>query len=212
LFLVAGIYYSELKQSTHIETTSMNIAHLKPIVECLIFLSDTPLSVKKLREVLEQVKTDEIQSALNTLMQEYSQQKKGFELKEVGGGYQFRSRPEFKEYIKRLKKIQVSRLSKPALETLSIVAYKQPVMKAEIERLRGVDSSGVLHSLLENDLIRILGRKNVPGRPLIYGTTRRFLEMFDFRDLSELPTLEEFKKWEEDVENNDAGTFAEDPG
>jgi segregation and condensation protein B len=187
-------------------------AYLKPIVECLLFLSDAPLSVKKLREILEHAETEPIQQALDMLMQEYGQQRRGFELKEVGGGYQFRSRPEFKEYIKRLKKVQVSRLSKPALETLSIVAYKQPVMKAEIERLRGVDCSGVLRYLLENDLIRILGRKSVPGRPLIYGTTRRFLEMFDLKDLSELPTLEEFKKWEEDVGHDDAGTSAEGPG
>jgi segregation and condensation protein B len=187
-------------------------AYLKPIVECLLFLSDTPLSVKKLREIIEHAKPEAIQEALEMLLREYAQPGRGFELKEGGGGYQFRSRPEFKEYIKRLKKVQVSRLSKPALETLSIIAYKQPVMKAEVERLRGVDSSGVLRYLLERDLIRILGRKSVPGRPLIYGTTRRFLEVFDLKDLSELPSLEDFKKWEEDVGSHDAGTSAESSG
>ena len=139
---------------------------------------------------------------------------RGFTLREVAGGYQFRSRPEFKEYAKRLKRVQISRLSKPSLETLSIVAYKQPIMKAEIERIRGVDCSGVLRFLLEKDFIRIVGRKNVPGRPLIYGTTRRFLEVFDLQDLSALPTLEELKKWDVDVdvESNEPDTVAESSG
>lgn len=166
---------------------------LKPIVECLLFLSDTPLSLRKLVEILEPVKSDEVKHAISLLFDDNEDQNKGIILKEVAGGFQFRSRPEYKEYIKRLRKVQIARLSKAALETLSIVAYKQPVMKSEIERLRGVDCGGVLRYLLERDLIRIVGRKNVPGRPLIYGTSKHFLEMFDLKSLSDLPSLEELK-------------------
>jgi segregation and condensation protein B len=190
----------------------MSGASLKPIVECLLFLSDTPLSIKKLREIIEPARPEDIKAAIDLLIEEYNTRDGGFRLKEVAGGYQFRSRPEFKDYLKRLKKVQISRLSKPSLETLSIIAYKQPIMKAEVERIRGVDCSGVLRYLLEKDLISIVGRKNVPGRPFIYGTTTRFLEMFDLKDLSTLPTLEELKKLDIETGENEPDTTAESTG
>ncbi len=190
----------------------MSGAEIKPIVECLLFLSDVPLSVRKLQEIVQPPDPRDVHEAIAVLMGEYGTSDRGFTLKEVAGGYQFRSRPDFKEYVKRLRKTQVSRLSKPALETLSIIAYKQPVMKAEIENIRGVDSSGVIRFLLENGLVRIVGRKAVPGRPLIYGTTQHFLEMFELPDLSSLPTLEELKSIEIEVDENGPDTTSEISG
>jgi segregation and condensation protein B len=111
----------------------------------------------------------------------------------VAGGFCFRTRPEMAAWVARLGKQQVARLSPAALETLAIVAYKQPVLRAEIERLRGVDAGGVLRMLMEKDLVRVVGRKDLPGRPLIYGTTRRFLETFGLNDLKDLPSMEEIE-------------------
>ena len=173
----------------------MSENNLKAIIECLLFLSETPLPVKRLREIVPGTKGEDIVHAMQALKEDYDQDHRGIELREVGGGFQIRSRPEFKDYIKRLRQFQPTRLSVPAMETLAIVAYKQPVLKAEIERLRGVEVGGILRLLIEKGLIRIVGRKNLPGRPIIYGTTRKFLELFDLRDLSALPTLEEFSQW-----------------
>jgi segregation and condensation protein B len=114
-------------------------------------------------------------------------------LKEVAGGYQFRTRSDYGPYILRMLKTAPARLSRAALETLAIIAYKQPILRQEIERLRGVDVGGILKTLLEKGLIRIVGRKNLPGRPLIYGTTKKFLEVFDLKDLDSLPKLKEIK-------------------
>jgi segregation and condensation protein B len=112
-------------------------------------------------------------------------------LKEVAGGYQFRTRPEHTEWIKKLIQPRPPRLSKAALETLAIIAYKQPLIRSDIEHIRGVDCGGVIRALLERKLIRVLGRKEIPGRPLIYATTKRFLEVFDLKDLKDLPTPKE---------------------
>ena len=190
----------------------MSVAALKPIVECLLFLSDAPLSIKKLMEILDSTRAEDIRDAIAAISEEYEGLEKGVRLKEVAGGYQFRSRPEFKEYVKRMRRAQVSRLSKPALETLSIVAYKQPIMRSEIERLRGVDCGGVLRYLLEKEMIRIVGRKNVPGRPLIYGTTTRFLEMFELKNLSDLPSLEELKLIDVETDDYEPDTSTESAG
>ena len=108
-------------------------------------------------------------------------------------GFQFRTRPEYAEWIKKLKKTKPLALTQPALETLAIVAYKQPVVRGEIEKIRGVDSGGVLRTLLERKLIKILGKKDVPGKPLVYGTSKQFLEMFGLKDLSSLPTLKDME-------------------
>ena len=113
---------------------------------------------------------------------------------QVAGGYQFRSRPEFADYIRRLKKVKPARFSPSALETLAIVAYRQPVTRGEVEYLRGVDSGGILKSLLDKKLIKIIGKKDIPGKPLIYGTTREFMETFNLKDLASLPTLREIEE------------------
>ena len=166
---------------------------LKRIVEGLLFVSETPLSLAQICAVLETEEKAVVAGALAALVEEYQGLDRAFTLVEVAGGWGLRTRPELAFWIRKLKRDQVTRLSRAALETLAVIAYKQPVMKAEIERLRGVEVGGVLRVLMEKDLIRVAGRKDLPGRPLIYGTTRRFLEVFDLKDLRDLPTLEEME-------------------
>jgi segregation and condensation protein B len=128
-------------------------------------------------------------------MIDYETRQGGFYLNPVAGGYQIRTRPEYMEYIKRLLQPKPQRLSKAALEALAIIAYKQPVIRADIEHLRGVDCGGVLRVLLERKFIRVLGRKEIPGRPLIYATTKRFLEVFGLKNLKDLPTPKEIEEF-----------------
>jgi len=168
------------------------VNEIKQIIEALLFAADTPLSVERIKDVLEdEADIRAIRAACMALRLEYDQLGRAFELREVAGGFQFRTRPELADYVIRLKKTNPLRLSRAALECLAIIAYKQPVFRAEIERIRGVDSGGVLKALLERGLIRIVGRENLPGRPLTYGTTKRFLEVFELKNLEALPGLEE---------------------
>ncbi len=171
----------------------MDTAELKSVVEGLLFASEGPVRSDRLTEVLE-VEREKIACVLQELMTEYGQLNRGFVLQEVAEGYQFRTRPEHGEWLRRLHRSKPFRFSRPALETLAIVAYRQPVTRAEVEYLRGVDSGGVFKTLLDKRLVRILGKKDVPGRPMIYGTTREFLEFFGLRDLSGLPVLQEFSE------------------
>ncbi len=166
----------------------------KNIIESLLFVTDIPLSIDRIKNILPQAERKEIRNALEALAEEYEARKGGFFLREVAGGYQIRTRPEYKEWIKRLIQPKAFRLSKAALETLAIVAYKQPIIRSDIEYIRGVDCGGILRTLLERKLIRVLGRKEIPGRPLIYATTKQFLEVFDLKDLKDLPTPEEIEK------------------
>ena len=166
---------------------------LKNIVESILFVAEEPLSVERFRQIVTEADSSDIRSALQELAREYDTRQGGFYLREVAGGYQFRTRPSYTEWVKRLLSPKPPRLSKAALETLAIIAYKQPVIRSDVEHLRGVDCGGVLRVLLERNLIRVLGRKNIPGRPLIYGTTRRFLEVFDLKDLKDLPSPEEIE-------------------
>jgi segregation and condensation protein B len=170
--------------------------NLKPIIESLIFVADEPLSMKQLEAVLGNVSRQQINAVVQQLMAEYETKRCGFVLQEVAGGYQFRTRPEYKEWIVKLKQSAPAKLSRAALETLAIIAYKQPVLRTNVEHLRGVECGGVLKTLLERDLIKVLGRKDLPGRPMLYGTTRRFLEFFGLKDLSCLPSLEEMEQLE----------------
>jgi segregation and condensation protein B len=166
---------------------------LKNIIESLLFVAEDPLSVDRLANVLDSADKKAIKEALQVLMFEYEARQGAFALHEVAGGYQFRSRPEYVPWIKRLIQPKSSRLSKAALETLAIIAYKQPIIRSDVEHLRGVDSGGVLRMLLERKLIRVLGRKEIPGRPLIYATTKQFLEVFDLKNLRDLPTPKEIE-------------------
>lgn len=166
---------------------------LKLIVEALLFASDKPLTARDIHAVLPDVGTQDISSALRVLKYEYEAFGRSFGLKEVADAFQFRSHTEYGPYILAMYQSSPSRLSRAALETLAIVAYKQPILRQEVERFRGVDSGGILKLLLEKELIRIVGRKNLPGRPLIYGTSKKFLEVFDLKDLDSLPKLKEMK-------------------
>lgn len=166
---------------------------LKQIVESILFVSDAPLPLERLYAILEEFEREDIRAALAALTTDCSSDKRAIELVQVAGGYQFRSRAAFADYIRRLKKIKPARFSPSALETLAIIAYRQPVTRSEVEYLRGVDSGGVLKSLLDKKLVKIIGKKDVPGKPLIYGTTREFMEIFSLKDLASLPTLREIE-------------------
>jgi len=166
---------------------------LKLIVEALLFASDKPLSAREIHTSLPDVKLAEIKSTLEVLKQEYEELGRSFILKDIANGYQFRSHSEYGPYILKMLQTSPNRLSRAALETLSIVAYKQPILRQEIERYRGVDVGGILRMLGEKDLVKIMGRKDLPGRPLIYGTTKKFLEVFDLQSIEALPKLKEIE-------------------
>ncbi len=164
---------------------------LRNIIESLLFVSRDSLTIDRLKTVLDLEDATPIREAIDSLSAEYEARGGGFFLREVAGGYQIRTRPEYAEWIKKLLQPGSGRLSKAAMETLAIIAYKQPVIRADVEHIRGVDSGGIIRSLMERKLIRVLGRKEIPGRPLIYATTRRFLEAFDLKDIRDLPSLRE---------------------
>lgn len=168
----------------------------KAIVEALILASETPLSIDKIVEVLGNADKKVIDGLIKELIREYEQRNGGICLEEVAGGFQFRTGSNFAPWVKKLRGIRFA-LTPAALETLSVIAYRQPILKSEIDRIRGVDAGGPIKKLLEKKLVRIMGRKDVPGKPIIYGTTKKFLEVFNLKDLSELPTLREIKELDE---------------
>jgi segregation and condensation protein B len=170
---------------------------LRAIIETLLFASDTPLGVDRIRDILGEAERTEIAQIIADLKREHDERKGGFQLYEVASGYQFRTRPDLALWIKKMRGLKPSMLSPAALETLAVIAYRQPVVKADIDRVRGVDVSGTLKGLLEKKLVRMLGRKDVPGKPIVYGTSKKFLEVFNLKDLSELPTLRELKELQE---------------
>lgn len=183
---------------------NLDISEQRQHIEALVFVSEAPLKSDRIAEILE-LKNSEVVQSLRELSEHYNQSGSGLMLEEVAEGFQFRTRAESADYIQKLIHSRPYRFSRAALETLAIIAYRQPVTRAEVEYLRGVDSGGVFKTLLEKQLIRILGKKDVPGRPLIYGTTREFLEFFGLRDLSTLPTLKEFSELTpESLEHEDA--------
>jgi len=167
---------------------------IKNIIESLLFVAQEPLTVDRLKKILNHAETKEIRTALEDIATEFDARKGGFYLHRVAGGYQVRSRPEYSDWIKRLLQPKPFRLSKAALETLATIAYKQPIIRSDVEHVRGVDCGGVLKVLLERGFIRVMGRKEIPGRPLIYGTTKRFLEVFGLETLRDLPTPKEIEE------------------
>ncbi len=177
----------------------MDIHDLIPMAEALVFAADGPIKAERMAEALDVPLTD-IREAIEALEVDYAERPRGFFLQEVAGGYQLRTRPEYADYLRKLGRSRPFRFSRPALESLAIIAYRQPVTRSEIEYLRGVDSGSVLKTLLEKHLVRILGKKDVPGKPMIYGTTKEFLELFGLPDLSSLPTLSEFSELAPDAE------------
>jgi segregation and condensation protein B len=164
----------------------------KSILESMLFLSGEPILPSSLKEIVD-ISDNEIKRLMEELAGEYRERNAGLLITEVAGGYQMVTNPEYAEWVKRFRVANVaSRLSIPALETMAIIAYKQPIIRAEIEQLRGVSSDSAIRTLLERRLIKIMGRKDVPGRPFLYGTTREFLQYFGLKDLTGLPTLKEF--------------------
>ena len=166
--------------------------HLKPVVEALIFASPEPVTPKTLYKLLDGEPREDVDAALASLRADY-ERPGGLQLVEIAGGYQIVTRPEFHEWVRKLfHERTTSKLSVQALETLAVIAYKQPVTAAEIAEIRGVSSSGgVLGTLVDRRLIKTVGRKQVVGRPFMYATTREFLERFGLKDLTDLPKVEE---------------------
>jgi segregation and condensation protein B len=166
---------------------------VRAILEALIFASPQPIGPREIGRVLGGAPPDEWLPALEEIRADYARQARGLQLVEVAGGFQITTRPEYNDWVRELLDPKTpTRLSIQALETLAVIAYRQPVTLPEVIELRGVRSGGVVKTLLEKRLIRILGRKDVVGRPMLYGTTKQFLLHFGLRDLSELPDIEEF--------------------
>ena len=172
---------------------SETITHIKGVIEALLFVNERPITLDQIKKVFETVSTSEIKNAIKMLASEYVQRQSGMIIKEIAGGFQMLSNSDYAIYIRSFYKTKhKEKLSKPALESMAIIAYKQPVTRADIELIRGVNSDGVVAHLFNKELIKIIGRKDVPGRPYLYGTTKQFLEYFGLKSLENLPRLEEF--------------------
>ena len=182
---------SQTATEGHEPKPRLDSAQLKAIVEALVFASPEPLTPKMLFKLLNDEPKEDVIAAIKALQQDY-EQRGGLHLAEIAGGYQITTRPEFHEWVRRLfHERTTQKLSVQALETLAVIAYKQPITAAEIGEIRGVNTTGVLSTLMERHLIKIVGRKNVIGRPFLYGTTKEFLIRFGLRDLSDLPRVED---------------------
>ncbi len=205
-------------------TDGLSEQELKGIIEALLFVSREPLLLDKVTTVLAGPPKVAIYNAMKALQHDYDQEGRGLQIVELAGGYAMVTRADCAPWITRLNKVKASvKVSRSALETLAIIAYKQPTMRAEIEQIRGVETSSVLRTLLDQKLIRIVGRKDIPGRPILYGTSKTFLQKFGLRDLRDLPPLRDFAALgqgenpelfeEEPADPNQTGTqpIAEEP-
>jgi segregation and condensation protein B len=169
----------------------------RAIVEALLFLSEKPLTLEEVR-IATGLDPARIRKALDEVSGNFREGVSGIVLHEVAGGWQLRTSPDASDFARRFLRVKPHRLTRAALETLAIVAYRQPVTRPEVEEIRGVDSGAVMKALLERRLLKILGKKEEPGRPILYGTTREFLEFFALKDLASLPTLREFHELSEE--------------
>jgi segregation and condensation protein B len=174
------------------------------IAEAIILASSEPIAPSRIAAVLPDCNPSQVRALVDELNAEYAEQRRAFEIWEVAGGYQVRSLPEFAPYLRQVQSSRALRLSPAALETLAVIAYRQPVTRAEIEHIRGVDAGAVLRSLLDRQLVRIAGHREVPGRPIVYGTSRRFLEVFGLAKLGDLPALRAIDALSE-AQGEDAG-------
>lgn len=170
--------------------------HLTAIVESLLFAADKPLTLKQIGDLVGEGDLSHVREAVASLEAHYYE--RGIQLHAVAGGHQFRTHPKNASWVQKLLAQKPVRLSRALLETLAIVAYRQPITRPEIDEIRGVDSGGTLKTLMDRVLVRILGKKEEPGRPILYGTTRDFLEFFNLKDLKDLPTLREFHELSEE--------------
>ncbi|TAN41302.1 MAG: SMC-Scp complex subunit ScpB [Nitrospirae bacterium] len=172
----------------------MDMTEKKYLVEALLFISGDPVTIEAMKTITELPET-ELKQLLDELTAEYRDHKRGMQIIEVANAYQMTTNPAYAPWIRKLTSSAApNKLSMPALETLAIIAYNQPIIKADVEHMRGVNSDGVIKSLLDRRLIKIMGRKEVPGKPLLYGTTKEFLQYFGLKDLTELPTLKELTR------------------
>lgn len=169
----------------------MEREELKSVLESLLFVADGPVPAQRFAEVVDGANKDDISAALAELQNDLENSRRGLRLVEVAGGYQLRTAKANADFVKKFLGGRPARMSRAILETLAIIAYRQPITKAEIEAIRGVDADGVVNTLLERNLIRAVARKDVPGRPFLFGTTDDFLQLFNMRDLSQLPILKE---------------------
>lgn len=177
------------------QTEAIDARELKAILEAVLFVSPEPVPLARLLSIVGTVPKAEVVQALDLLSHDLDQAGRGIQLVQVAGGYRLATKQEYGPWLKRMDKAKTAqKLSRSALESLAIIAYKQPLVRSEIEEIRGVETSGVLRTLCERKLIRIVGRKDVPGRPIMYGTTKFFLEHFGLQDLTQLPPLREFKE------------------
>jgi segregation and condensation protein B len=187
----------------------MDDSEKRRIVEAVILGTPEPLSAQRVAEVVPYAKPAKIKKLVDELNAEYIAQGRAFEIVEVAGGYQVRTLPEFANQLQQIQPQRPLRLSKAALETLAIVAYKQPVTRGDVEDVRGVDAGAVMRSLLERKLVKLAGHKEVPGRPMLYGTTRRFLEVFSLESLEDLPSLRQLEELAPRAESAEDGGAAE---
>ncbi len=186
-----------------------SLDHIKGVVEAILFVNEKPVMFEQLKDVLEGVGNEDIRVAIAQLKQDYEQRNSGMSLIEIAEGYQMLSNSLYASYIRSFYKTRhKEKLSKPSLETLAIIAYKQPVTRGDIELVRGVNSDGVMVHLLSKELIKAVGRKEISGRPYLYGTAKQFLEYFGLKSLSDLPKLESIQALSEMV--NKAGAVEED--
>ncbi len=184
---------------------------IKPVIEALLFVSGETITLDRLGEVMTGVAKSRIREQLLRLQEEYAQSNRGLQIVEIAGGYQMTTQAAMSPWLREFEKIKTaSRLSRASIETMAIIAYKQPLTRAEIEAIRGVDAAGVLKTLMERRLIKIVGRKEVAGRPLLYGSTREFLQYFGLSDLTALPTLKEVSELSEGEMQNGALDFSND--
>jgi segregation and condensation protein B len=168
----------------------MSYDNIKAVIEALLFASEKPLTLEQIKNVLDSLDTPEVRRLLSEMQAEYESANRGVRIIEIAQGFRMVTAAALAPFLKKLyKQRRVERLSRPALETLAIIAYKQPVTKLEIESIRNVNVDGVMQSLLEKDIIRVAGRKKAPGRPKVYGTTRQFLEYFGLKSLEDLPKI-----------------------
>lgn len=173
-------------------TVGADFDELKSIIESLIFASPDPVSLKVIVKTIDSEPPEHVEEALASVCQEWKERSGGLQLVEVAGGYQIVTKPELHEWVRRLfHEHSKKRISIPALETLAVVAYRQPVTGAEIAEIRGVNTSGVLGTLVERHLVKVVGRRAVIGRPFLYATTREFLDRFGLKDLEDLPKVED---------------------
>jgi len=175
--------------------------NFKSAIEALIFASDKPATIEQIKKVLGIAEASSVRKSIDELKAEYETQNRGLRIIEIAGGFQMIASTAFSPFLKKLFKYRYSdKLSKPALESLAIIAYKQPLTRTEIESLRNVNVDGVMKSLLDKNLIRICGRKKIPGRPFVYGTTRQFLEHFGLKSLDDLPKMDDFTALAKEIE------------